>query len=139
MIVKAKTMWYSDRRRTCERSRYEQFHENGFYGMFSFPVRCFSDRDRISGRKNRGSAVQGQLRLMSSGRREYPESKKTLSKKDREANNILTAADIIAKMRNPGPAPTHPQEWSGMKMFDKYKISDNEAQKIAEYILTTFK
>jgi len=65
--------------------------------------------------------------------------KKTLSKKDREANNILTAADIITKMRNPGPAPTHPQEWSGMKMFDKYKISDNEAQKIAEYILTTFK
>jgi len=65
--------------------------------------------------------------------------KKTLSRKDREANNIITAADIINKMRNPGPVPTHPQEWAGMKMFDKYKISDDEAQKIAEYILTTFK
>lgn len=65
--------------------------------------------------------------------------KKTLSKKDREANNIITAADIINKMRNPGPVPTHPQEWAGMKMFDKYKIPDDEAQKIAEYILTTFK
>ncbi|NJD55577.1 MAG: c-type cytochrome [Nitrospirae bacterium] len=65
--------------------------------------------------------------------------KKTLSRKDREANNIITAADIINKMRNPGPAPTHPQELAGMKMFDKYKISDDEAQKIAEYILTTFK
>jgi len=65
--------------------------------------------------------------------------KKTLSKKDRETNNIITAADIINKMRNPGPSPTHPQEWAGMKMFDKYKISDDEAQKIADYILTTFK
>ena len=65
--------------------------------------------------------------------------KKTLSKKDREANNIINAADIINKMRNPGPVPTHPQEWAGMKMFDKYKISDDMAEKIAEYILTTFK
>jgi len=64
--------------------------------------------------------------------------KKTLSRKDREANNIISAADIINKMRNPGPVPTHPQEWAGMKMFDKDKISDDEAQKIAEYILTTF-
>ena len=64
--------------------------------------------------------------------------KKTLSRKDREANNITSAADIINKMRNPGPVPTHPQEWAGMKMFDKDKISDDEAQKIAEYILTTF-
>ncbi len=66
-------------------------------------------------------------------------SRKTLSKKDREANNIVTAADIINKMRNPGPVPTHPQDWAGMKMFDKDKLSDDEAQKIAEYILTTFK
>ena len=65
--------------------------------------------------------------------------KKTLSRKDREANKIITADDIINKMRNPGPVPTHPQVWAGMKMFDKYKISDDEAQKIAEYILTTFK
>ncbi len=65
--------------------------------------------------------------------------KKTLSRQDREANQITTAADIISKMRNPGPAPTHPQNLAGMKMFDKYKISDDEAQKIADYILTTFK
>lgn len=65
--------------------------------------------------------------------------KKTLTRKDREANNIMTAADIINKMRNPGPAPTHPQEWAGMKMFDKNKISDDEAQKIAEYIMATFR
>jgi cytochrome c6 len=64
---------------------------------------------------------------------------KTLNKKDREANDIITAADIINKMRNPGPVPSHPQNWSGMKMFDKYKLSDDKAQKIAEYILTTFK
>ena len=64
--------------------------------------------------------------------------KKTLSRKDREANKIITADDIINKMRNPGPVPTHPQEWAGMKMFDKDKISDDEARKIAEYILTTF-
>ena len=65
--------------------------------------------------------------------------KKTLSKKDREANKIVTAADIISKMRNPGPVPDHPQDWAGMKMFDKNKITDDMAQKIAEYILTTFK
>ncbi|MFZ2198630.1 MAG: c-type cytochrome [Thermodesulfovibrionales bacterium] len=64
--------------------------------------------------------------------------KKTLRKADREANNIFTAEDIINKMRNPGPAPTHPQEWAGMKIFDKDKISDEEALKIANYILQTF-
>jgi len=65
--------------------------------------------------------------------------KKTLSKKDREANNIVTAADIIKKMRNPGPVPDHPQDWAGMKMFDKNKITDDMAQKIAEYVIKTFK
>ena len=64
--------------------------------------------------------------------------KKTLHRADREANNIFTAEDIIKKMRNPGPAPTHPQEWAGMKMFDKDKISDEDALKIANYILQTF-
>jgi len=64
--------------------------------------------------------------------------KKTLRKADREANNIFTAEDIVQKMRNPGPAPTHPEEWAGMKMFDKYKISDEDALKIADYILKTF-
>lgn len=64
--------------------------------------------------------------------------KKTLHKADREANNVFTAEDIIQKMRNPGPAPTHPQNWAGMKMFDKDKISDDDALKIANYILKTF-
>ena len=63
---------------------------------------------------------------------------KTLYRKDREANNISTAADIIRKMRNPGPFPTHPQEWAGMKMFDEKTISNEDAQKIADYILQTF-
>jgi cytochrome c6 len=65
-------------------------------------------------------------------------SKKTLHKADREANNIRTAEDIVQKIRNPGPAPTHPQEWAGMKTFGKDKISDADALKIANYILKTF-
>ena len=64
---------------------------------------------------------------------------KTLYRKDLEANNIRTAQDIVAKMRNPGPAPTHPQEWAGMKMFDEKAISEDDALKIADYILKTFK
>jgi|SRR5208283_5064339 len=56
--------------------------------------------------------------------------KKTLHRSDREANNVKTAADIINKMRNPGP---------GMTTFDVKTISDAEAKKIAQYILKTFK
>ncbi len=63
---------------------------------------------------------------------------KTLSRKDREANNIKTSDDIIRKMRNPGPSPTHPQEWAGMKIFDQKTVSDGDARKIADYILKTF-
>ena len=63
---------------------------------------------------------------------------KTLKKKDLDANNIKTAADIIKKMRNPGPFPTHPQDWAGMKMFDEKTISDRDARAIADYILKTF-
>ena len=63
---------------------------------------------------------------------------KTLHKKDREKNGILTADDIIRKMRNPGPSPTHPQDWAGMKMFDEQKISNDDARRIAEYILKQF-
>ena len=54
---------------------------------------------------------------------------KTLHKKDRDANNVKTAQDIINKMRNPGP---------GMTQFDKTTISDKDAKKIADYILKTF-
>ncbi len=64
--------------------------------------------------------------------------KKTLHKKDREANGIVTAEDIVNKIRNPGPTPTHPQEWAGMKKFDRRTIPDEDALKIAEYVLKTF-
>ena len=55
---------------------------------------------------------------------------KTLSKKDRVANGVKGAKDIVAKMRKPGP---------GMTQFDKKTISDKEAKAIADYILKTFK
>lgn len=56
-------------------------------------------------------------------------SKKTLSKKDLDANNIKTAEDIVSTLRNPGP---------GMMKFSEEFISNEEAKKIAEYILHTF-
>lgn len=55
---------------------------------------------------------------------------KPLHRKNREANGIKTAEDIIMTMRNPGP---------GMNKFDEKTISDQEAQAIAEYVLKTFK
>jgi cytochrome c6 len=66
-------------------------------------------------------------------------AQKTLHKKDLDANKITTAKDIVKKMRNPGPFPTHPQDWAGMKMFDQKAISDQDANRIADYILKTFK
>ena len=56
--------------------------------------------------------------------------KKTLAKKDREANGVKTAKDIIKNMRKPGP---------GMTAFDAKTISDKEAKAIADYVLKTFK
>jgi len=56
--------------------------------------------------------------------------KKTLRKKDLEANNVKTVADVIKLMRNPGP---------DMTKFDTKTIPDSEAKKIAVYILKTFK
>ena len=55
---------------------------------------------------------------------------KTLHKKDREANGVKTAKDIMGKMRKPGP---------GMTMFDVKTISNKDAKEIAEYVLKTFK
>ncbi len=57
-------------------------------------------------------------------------AKKTLHKKDREANGVKTADDIIGKMRNPGP---------GMPKFDENTIPDKDAKAIAEYEMDTFK
>jgi len=53
----------------------------------------------------------------------------TLHKKDREANGVKTTADIIQKMRHPGP---------GMTRFDETMIPDKDASAIAEYVLKTF-
>jgi|SRR5208283_3760886 len=55
---------------------------------------------------------------------------KTLHKKDLDANGIKKPADIIGKMRNPGP---------GMTKFDNNTIPDREAKAIAAYILKAFK
>jgi cytochrome c6 len=56
--------------------------------------------------------------------------KKGLLSSDLRANNITKSEDIVAIMRNPGP---------GMSSFDNGKIPDNFAEKLAEYILKTFK
>ncbi|MEJ2683060.1 MAG: c-type cytochrome [Candidatus Sulfobium sp.] len=54
----------------------------------------------------------------------------TLHKKDRDKHGVKTAADIMGKMRNPGP---------GMTQFTRQMVSDRDAKKIANYILKTFK
>ncbi len=54
---------------------------------------------------------------------------RTLHKKDREANGVKTATDIVDKMRNPGP---------GMTKFDEQTIPDADAREIAEYVAKTF-
>ncbi len=55
---------------------------------------------------------------------------KTLHKKDRDAHNVKTAADIMKIMRHPGP---------GMTTFDEKTIPDKDAKEIAEYVIKTFK
>jgi cytochrome c6 len=57
-------------------------------------------------------------------------SAKTLSKKDREKNGVLTVKDIIKIMRQPG---------EGMSQFDEKTLPEAEAEKIAEYIISVFK
>jgi cytochrome c6 len=56
--------------------------------------------------------------------------KKTLSKKDREANGVKSAADVVKNMRNPGP---------GMTMFDEKTLPEKDAKAIADYVEKTFK
>lgn len=53
----------------------------------------------------------------------------TLGKKAMAAKGIKMPADIVAKMRKPGP---------GMTQFDEKAIPDATARAIAEYILKTF-
>ena len=64
---------------------------------------------------------------------------KTLKKKDLEQNKITSAADIVKIIRSGGPAPKHPQAWSGMKKFDEKDLPEREALMIADYVLKTFK
>ncbi len=54
---------------------------------------------------------------------------KPLDRASLERNGITDPADIVAIMRKPGP---------GMMIFDQNVISDQDAEKIAEYILKTF-
>lgn len=56
-------------------------------------------------------------------------SKKTLHKRDLEANNIKTADDVIKLIRKPGP---------GMTAYDVKSVSDKEARRIADYIFKSF-
>jgi len=55
--------------------------------------------------------------------------KKTLHKKDRDANGVKSEEDIIKLMRKPG---------AGMTSFDVKILSDKDAREIAKYILKTF-
>jgi len=55
---------------------------------------------------------------------------KTLHKEDLDESGIKTPEDIVKIMRNPGP---------GMRKFSEMDISDEDAKKIAEYVLETFK
>jgi cytochrome c6 len=55
--------------------------------------------------------------------------KKTLARKDREANGVKTAQDVIRNMRNPGP---------GMTTFDEKAVPEKDAKTIADYIIKTF-
>jgi cytochrome c6 len=65
--------------------------------------------------------------------------KRTLKKRDLDENNISSAADIVKIIRSGGPAPKHPQAWSGMKKFDEKELPEREALKIADYVLKTFR
>ena len=56
--------------------------------------------------------------------------KRTLSKKDREANGVKSKDDIVHFMRKPGP---------GMTAFDEKVLPEKAAKEIAEYIQKTFK
>lgn len=58
----------------------------------------------------------------------YPQ--KDLRRLTLAANGITKPEDIMNSMRNPG---------TGMTRFDRSVISDAEAQRIADYILTTFR
>jgi len=86
----------------------EQAKETGIRGAALFKQHCFTCHP------DGGNVINPQ---------------KTLHKKDREANGVKTAADIVGKMRNPSP---------GMTKFDEQTIPDADAREIADYVLKTF-
>ena len=55
---------------------------------------------------------------------------KSLQRLTLSANGITTSAEIVARMRDPGPR---------MKRFDRSELSDADARKIADYVLSTFR
>jgi cytochrome c6 len=55
---------------------------------------------------------------------------KPLMRNALNANGIRTPADIVAKMRKPGP---------GMTQFDENAVPDRMAMAVAKYILKTFR
>jgi cytochrome c6 len=63
----------------------------------------------------------------------------TLHRRDREANGFKTARDIVNKMRDPEAFSPHLGKWSAMKKFDRKVIPDEDAFKIAEYVLNAFR
>ena len=54
----------------------------------------------------------------------------TLHNKALAAHDITKPADIVKKMRNPGP---------GMTKFDETALPDSDATAIAQYVIDTFK
>jgi cytochrome c6 len=54
---------------------------------------------------------------------------KAIHRKDREANGVRTAADIVRLLRNPGPE---------MPTFDEKSVPEAEAKAIAEYVIGAF-
>jgi cytochrome c6 len=90
-----------------------------------------ANADTKKGEKiNGGKEFQEHCAACHAGGGNIINAKKTLHKKDREANGVKTVKDIIHTMRKPGP---------GMTKFDKKTISDKEAKAIAEYIIKEFK
>lgn len=99
------------------------------FAMATFSTACFADTkkgEKIDGKKE----FEEHCTACHANGGNIINPAKPLHKKEREANGVKTARDIIAKMRNPGP---------GMNKFDKKTISDKEAKAIANYILKTFK
>ncbi len=107
--------------------------KNVFLGFVALLVVCFIASYAIA---EKGSETSGEALFTANCKVCHPgggnivNPAKTLHKKDREANNVKSAADIMHIMRNPGP---------GMTKFDEKTISDHDAKKIAEYILKNFK